>query len=168
MRASSMFVLAASAMSAAAQTTTSTGYLTATVTITKCSPQNTACPLYSSSSVPVVESGYPAVSVSASSSAPPPAPPSTSSYPVQSTTSVWYPAANSTIPVGPTGYSSSSIPAVSSSSAFLTTSTTGSTSYPTTSAPASTSAPATGAAGSVTVQSGLLMAVLGMGAALLA
>ncbi|KAI0600232.1 hypothetical protein F4775DRAFT_76511 [Biscogniauxia sp. FL1348] len=165
MRASSMFVLAASAMSAAAQTTTSTGYLTATVTITKCSPQNTACPLYSSSSVPVVETGYPTASLSTSSSAPPPAPPSTSSYPVNSTTSAWYPVANSTVPVGPTGYPSSSIPVTSVS---LTTSTTGSNSYPTTSVPATTSAPATGAAGLVTVQSGLLMAVLGMGAALLA
>ncbi|KAI1459085.1 hypothetical protein F4805DRAFT_422548 [Annulohypoxylon moriforme] len=175
MHVSSLIVLVAGAASAVAQypvesvtssagTTTATSYLTATVTITKCNPTNTACPLYSSSSS----------STSSSVSTPPAYP--TSSVVLNTTSSAvpsstWYPISkNSTVSAGPTAY-----PNVSSSYVVPTTYATQTSLIPTTAAatpsyPASTSAPAVPASGAgiVSVQSGLLMGVLAMGAAFFA
>ncbi|KAI2640407.1 hypothetical protein GGS26DRAFT_157643 [Hypomontagnella submonticulosa] len=161
MLASSLIMLAASVMSVVAQTTTATSYLTATVTITKCSPDNTACPLYTPP---------PSSTSSSSSISTPPVYP-TSSVALNTTTSsssVFYPVSNSTTHVGPTAY-----PNTTSSYVIPTTYATFSSVVPTTPVPAvpSTSAPAvppTSGAGLVSVQSGLLMGVVAMGAALLA
>ncbi|KAI0447394.1 hypothetical protein F4803DRAFT_321566 [Xylaria telfairii] len=166
MHTSSLVVLAASALSAVAlDTTTSTMYLTQTVTITQCNPTNTDCPLYTPpattsssiftpSSYPVLTTPSPSPSSSSSSSS--------FSYAANTTTtSVYYPIANSTAHGGSTGY-----PTVSVSSTYPGLTTTPETPTSASSSPSTT--PTTGAANSLAAQSGLLVAVMGIGAILLA
>lgn len=173
MHAPSLFVLAASALSAVAQTTTSTLYMTATVTITQCAPTNTDCPLYtpppSTSSTSSIAS-YPVVSSSSSSSSAVPSSSSSSSsyssfstysYPLKTTTPVHYSANSTTAYGGSTGYPTGSIPV--SYPTFGTTS-----AAPTSSSPASTSSPATAGATSLAARSGLVLAAMGIGAFFLA
>lgn len=155
-------MLAASVVSAIAQTTTATSYLTATVTITKCSPDNTACPLYTPSTSSTL--------INSTSTSAPAYPtlayPTLSSSSLNSTTSAYYPTSNSTTHLGPTAY-----PNTTSSFVVPTTYPTLSSVVSTTQAPvpptSATTVPTSGA-GLVSVKSGLLMGVLGMGAALLA
>ncbi|KAI0505529.1 hypothetical protein F5B22DRAFT_627307 [Xylaria bambusicola] len=169
MHAPSLFVLAASALSAVAQTTTSTLYMTATVTITQCAPTNTDCPLYTpppSTSSTLSTSSYPVLPSSSSSSSPSSSSSfsyssfSSYSYPVKTTTSIHYSANSTAAQGGSTSYPTGSVP--------VSYPTLGSTSgAATSSSPASTSIPATAGAGSLAIQSSLL-AVLGIGALLMA
>ncbi|KAK8089836.1 hypothetical protein PG997_004797 [Apiospora hydei] len=145
MHAPSFVVLAAGAMSASAaymveephSTTTSTSTLTHLVTITKCNPTNTLCPLYTPTTTPssvVVSttssttSSTPTPTTSSTSSSypvftPPPAPPapvsssssavvsSSSSSPVPVYSVKSFPALNSTTPAAfPTAYYNTTTP----------------------------------------------------------
>ncbi|KAK8048808.1 hypothetical protein PG994_010538 [Apiospora phragmitis] len=121
MHASSILVLAAGAMSASAAvqgeqqlTTTSTSTMTHYVTITKCNPTNTLCPLYtpSTTSSSIVSTTSSTSSTPSPTSypvfTPPPAPaPTSSSSSSSSSSSVFSSSSSSAIPV----YSVKSFPA---------------------------------------------------------
>lgn len=204
MHASSLLVLAVGAMSASAaygvqpqpeteqhSTTTSTSTMTHFVTITKCNPTNTLCPLYtpSATSSPVASttlstSATPTPTPSSSSASypvftPPPAPALTSSSLLSSSSPVpvysvkSYPANNSTASVFPTAFYNTTTPkytagtptpaTLTSAAGVPTTPVGGGSSYPT--APAPSPIPTGGAA---SLQSaGLMMGVMGAVAALL-
>jgi hypothetical protein len=165
MLASSILVLAAGVLGVSASydtgdsttlitgTTTSTSTLYATVTITKCNPTNTACPLYSSSSVVPTTSAAPNTTVS---------------YPTYNTTSAYYPTASAWYNV-----SSSITKAASSSKAtsLATTPVVATTKGSTTTYPASaatTSGTSTSGAMSNVARSGMMLGVLGAAVAFLA
>ncbi|KXJ95350.1 hypothetical protein Micbo1qcDRAFT_192397 [Microdochium bolleyi] len=157
MRVLSILALACGVASAAYPTevtsySTSTQYLTATVTLTQCNPANPECPLY-----------VPPPTTSSTST-------TSSSIHVNTTSSVYsvhssvysYAVHNTTSSqVYPTAH-------LNSTAAYPT------TTYPTTKPQAPTTASPSqptipvGAAGALSVQSGLLLGVLGLGAALLA
>ncbi|KAI1466737.1 uncharacterized protein F4812DRAFT_64227 [Daldinia caldariorum] len=175
MRTSSLIAVAATVASAVAETTTATSYMTATITINKCSPDNTACPLYSSStsSVPTTSSSistppaYPTSSVALNTTTTTSSSTSSSSSPIVSST--FYPIANSTNHVGPTGYHNATSSHVIPTESLTLTSVVATTPAGTPPAVPSASASTvpTGGAGLVSVRSGLLMGVVAMGAALL-
>ena len=145
------------AQEAADTTMTSTATMTLTVTITSCNPTVSNCPGATTTSSSSVETS--SVVLTTSSAAPVETSSSSSIVviPTTSSTLSWsFPQVNSTTLAGPTA-----------SSAFIT-----STQSPivTASVPAgaSPSAPVTGGAAGLAAQSGLLMGVIALGAALLA
>ncbi|KAH7035387.1 uncharacterized protein B0I36DRAFT_347177 [Microdochium trichocladiopsis] len=155
MRVLSILALAAGIVSANYEVTsysTSTQYLTATVTLTQCNPANPECPLYTP---PPTTSSSTSTSSTTTSSSIHINTTSVFTYPVHNTTSTKvYPTThlNSTVVYPTAAYPTTAPPYV-----------------PTTASPApSQPTIPVGGAGALAVQSGLLMGVLGLGAALLA
>ncbi|RYP74623.1 hypothetical protein DL771_002889 [Monosporascus sp. 5C6A] len=180
MLASQLFVLAATVLPAFAQTITSTQTLTAVVTVSKCNPTNTDCPLYTptaSSTSSISSSTSSSITTTSSSSS---SIPSTSSSSISSSNSsssisssssaspTFYPTLNSTTFAGSTSYANTTTFSYTTKAPI----TTPTEIYPTTSSyPTSSSTPEeppTSGAGLAFRQSGLLMGVLGLGVALLA
>jgi len=135
---------------------TSTQYLTATVTLTQCNSANPDCPLYTpppttSSSIATTSSIYTSSSSTSSSVV--------VSYPVHNTTS-------STTKLYPTIHYNSTV--VYPTGGYPTTAPQLPTTANTVPAQPTTTIVPVGAAGVLSVQSGLLMGVVALGAALLA
>ncbi|KAK3398010.1 hypothetical protein B0T20DRAFT_480217 [Sordaria brevicollis] len=143
------------AQEAADTTMTSTATMTLTVTITSCNPTVSNCPGATTTSTSSVETS--SVVLTTSSAAPIETSSSSSIVVVPSSSSLsWsFPQVNSTTLAGPTA--SQPVFVTSTQSAIVTAS-----------EPASPSAPVTGGAAGLTAQSGLVMGVLALGAALLA
>ncbi|EMR62042.1 hypothetical protein MGN70_005332 [Eutypa lata] len=152
-------VMLAATVPAFAQTLTSTSTLTAIVTVSKCNPTNTECPLYTPSTTST--SSTP---ISTSSSCT-----TTSTSSLVNTTSTFYPTSNSTSFAGPTAYPNTTLSSYTTKAPTVAPSVTPTEIYPT-ATPEPTTAPTpepTSGAGLVSLQSGLLVGILGLGAAFL-